>query len=220
VSANPLFFRASSVGKLMTKPRAAGAVLSEGAKTYIRELAAQEIFGVDFEIGGKELDKGIEMEGEAIAMLNRVLGLSLTKNTERRNDGLLSGECDLFEPARRRGFDLKCPWTSKTFPLCEADCEDSIYEWQARAYCRLYDADEWTVAYALVNTPEHLIPRWENAALHVVDHHPERMRLTTWTIKRDLAKEREMLDKLVHARVYLKEVIAEFDRSHRPMVAA
>lgn len=42
-------FRCSSIGKLMTEPKSKSeGPLSVGAKTYIRELAAQEIFGVDF----------------------------------------------------------------------------------------------------------------------------------------------------------------------------
>ena len=48
-----LLIRCSSLGKIMTSPTAAaikaGEVLSEGAKTYLRGLVAQEIFGVDFD---------------------------------------------------------------------------------------------------------------------------------------------------------------------------
>ena len=56
-------FRCSSIGKLMTEPRSKSeGVLSVGAKTYIRELAAQEIFGVDFEVSSKYIEKGIEAE--------------------------------------------------------------------------------------------------------------------------------------------------------------
>ncbi len=52
-------FRCSSIGKLMTEPRSKSeGVLSVGAKTYIRELAAQEIFGVDFEVSSKYIEKG------------------------------------------------------------------------------------------------------------------------------------------------------------------
>ena len=55
-------FRCSSLGKLMTEPRSKSeGVLSVGAKTYIRELAAQEIFGVEFEVSSKAIEKGIEV---------------------------------------------------------------------------------------------------------------------------------------------------------------
>ena len=56
-------FRCSSIGKLMTEPKTQKeGPLSVGAKTYIRELAAQEIFGVEFEVSSKQMEKGILVE--------------------------------------------------------------------------------------------------------------------------------------------------------------
>ena len=213
-----LLIRCSSLGKIMTEPTAAakkaGEVLSAGAKTYLRSLAAQEIFGVDFEVSTKAMEKGIEVEDESIALLNRVLGLSLTKNTERRDDGNISGECDLHDAQRRCGYDLKSSWSLGTFPILQIDAEDSGYEWQARGYMRLWDADSWTVAYAMVDTPERLIG-FEPIQMHSVSHIPEAHRLTTWTIERHVALEDAMVERVKAARTYLAQVIAEFDRQHR-----
>jgi hypothetical protein len=207
-------FRCSSIGKLMTEPKTLKeGPLSVGAKTYIRELAAQEIFGVDFEVSSKQMEKGILVEPEGIALLNRVRGLSLTKNTERRENDWITGECDLFHAPRRRGHDLKCSWSVATFPIAVADCEDKLYEWQMRGYMALWDADEWEVNYALVDTPDHLIGH-EPLHMHLVDHIPEHMRLTSWVVKRDAEKERAIYEKVKHARDYYAEVIAEFDRTH------
>lgn len=218
-----ILFRCSSLGRIMTNPTAAaakaGEILSVGAKTYIRQLAAQEVFGVEFEISAKVLEKGIRVEADSIALLNRVMGLSLEKNAERRSDGLITGEADLFYPARRKGFDLKSSWSFATFPIVEIDCADADYEWQMRGYMRLWDADEWTVAYALVNTPEDLIG-YENHALHFVDHVPEHHRLTTWTIKRDQEKEALIDVKVRAARDYFRQVVAEFERTHAELGAA
>lgn len=209
-----LLFRCSSIGKLMTEPKTKSeGILSVGAKTHIRTQAAQEIFGVDFEVSSKEMEKGIIVESDAIALLNRVRGLDLTKNTERRANGWLSGECDLYNNPRRRGHDLKCPWSFATFPIALVDCYDKLYEWQMRGYMWLWDADEWEVNYALVNTPEHLI-RYEPSSMHFVDHVPEHMRLTTWTVTRDAASEKMMVEKIDAARDYYAEVIEEFERTH------
>lgn len=96
-------FRCSSLGKLMTEPRSKSeGPLSVGAKTYIRELAAQEIFGVEFEISSKQIEKGIEVEGDSIDLLNSVRGLSLVKNVERRSNDFITGECDLFDAEAKR----------------------------------------------------------------------------------------------------------------------
>ena len=209
-----LLIRCSSIGKLMTDPKTkAEGPLSVGAKTHIRTLAAQDIFGVDFEVSSKEMEKGNLMEPEAIALLNRVRGLSLVKNTERRANDWITGECDLFDASARRGHDLKCSWSVATFPLIVVDCEDKLYEWQMRGYMWLWDADEWEVNYALLSTPEHLA-RWEPASMHFVDHIPEHQRLTTWTVTRDAAKEAAMVEKVKAARSYYADVIAEFSRLH------
>lgn len=210
-----ILIRCSSLGKIMTEPKTLKeGPLSVGAKTYIRELAQQEILGVDFEFSSKETQKGIEVEDESIALLNRVRGLTLVKNVERRSDGLLTGECDLFDQPRKRGHDLKSSWSAKTFPGWVVDCEDKLYEWQMRGYMRLWNADEWEVNYALVDTPDRLIG-FEPLQMHVVSHIPEHMRLTSWTIKRDFDKERAIVEKVKAAREYYAEVVQEFDQIHQ-----
>lgn len=212
-----ILFRCSNIGKLMTAPTAAavkaGEVLSVGAKTYIRELAQQEILGVEFEVSGKPLEKGTECEADAIALLNNVRGLALTKNTERKSNGYITGECDLYEPSRKRGHDLKCAWSAATFPGWIIDAQDSIYEWQMRGYMWLWDADEWEVNYALVDTPERLIG-FEPLQMHVVSHIPAHLRLTTWTVRRDKEKEAAIVEKITAAREYYTAMISEFDAAH------
>lgn len=208
-------FRCSSIGKLMTEPNSkAGGPLSVGAQTYIRTLAAQEIFSIDFEIGGKPIQKGLIREPDGIALVNRVRGLNLAKNTERRTAQGITGECDLFDPATREGRDLKCSWSAATFPITSADCEDKLYEWQMRGYMLLWDAPRWHVDYVLLDTPDDLIG-FEPMQMHLVSHIPEHMRLTSWTVTRDAEKEAAMLAKLPHARAYYARVIDEFDRTHR-----
>lgn len=210
-----ILIRCSSLGKIMTEPKTLKeGPLSVGAKTYIRELAQQEILGVDFEFSSKETQKGIEVEDESIALLNRVRGLSLAKNTERRSNGLISGECDLYDAERKRGHDLKSSWSAKTFPGWVVDCEDKLYEWQMRGYMWLWDADEWEVNFVLLDTPERLIG-FEPLQMHVVSHIPEHMRLTSWTIQRDFAKERAIAEKVKAAREYYAEVVQEFDQIHQ-----
>jgi hypothetical protein len=215
-----ILFRASMIGKLMTEPRSkAEGPLSQGAKSAIRDMAAQVILGVDFEVSSKEMEKGNECEPDSIALLNRVRGLSLEKNTERRNDGFISGECDLHDAANCEGYDLKTAWSAATFPILPDDIGGTartLYEWQARAYMALWDANRWHIAYALVTTPERLIG-YEPITLHFVDHIPEHQRLTVWTIDRDAKLEAAMHEKVKQAREYFSQVVADFDRTHQPL---
>lgn len=215
-----VLFRCSSLGRLMTEPKTkAEGILSIGAKTYIRELAQQEIFGVEFEFSSRETEKGIEVEPESIALLNRVRGLDLVKNTERRSNGYITGECDLHDAPRRRGHDLKSSWSAKTFPGWLADCEDRAYEWQMRGYMILWDADEWEVNYALVDTPERLIG-YDPLPLHIVSHIPEHMRLTSWVVKRDTALDARIKERCEAAQEYYCAVLREFDATHVELEAA
>lgn len=211
-----ILIRCSSIGKLMTEPKSKSeGVLSVGAKTYIRSLVAQEIFGVDFEFSSKETEKGIVCEPEAIALLNRVRGLSLEKNTERKSNEWITGEADLYDPGSRRGHDIKCSWSVATFPITTIDCEDKLYEWQMRGYMWLWDADSWSVDYALVSTPPEL-SKWEPETMHFVDHIPEHLRLTSWVITRDADKETAMIEKIKAAREYYGYVLEEFAFTHVP----
>ena len=208
-------FRCSSIGKLMTEPKTkAEGPLSVGAKTYIRQLAAQEIFGVDFEVSSKEMEKGIQVEQDSIDLFNRVRGLSLAKSAERKTNDFLTGECDLFDAVIKRGHDSKSSLSAKTFPIAVIDCEDKLYEWQMRGYMALWDAEEWEVNYCLVDTPDALIG-YEPMQMHLVGHIPERMRLTSWTIKRDKDKEASIFEKVKHARDYYAQVIADFETTHK-----
>jgi hypothetical protein len=215
--AHDFLIRCSSIGKIMTEPKTLKeGPLSVGAKTHIRELAAQDIFGVDFEVSDKKMEKGIVVEPESTALLNRVRGLNLTKNAERKRNDWITGEADLFDAERRVGHDLKSAWSVATFPICPEDIagsQRSMYEWQMVGYCWLWDADEWEINYCLVDTPENLIG-FEPLPLHVVGHIPEHHRLTTWIVKRDREKEKAIAEKVAHARAYYLEVVREFDRAH------
>jgi hypothetical protein len=198
----------------MTEPKTKlEGILSVGAKTYIRSLAAQEIFGVDFEVSSAAMEKGTLMEGAAIEMLNRVRGLSLQKNTERKSNGYLAGEADLFYQPKKRGHDIKNSWSLATFPILEADCYDKLYEWQMRGYMALWDAEEWEVDYCMLSTPEGLI-RYEPQSMHFVDHIPEHLRITSWVVKRDMEKEEMMFKKVKAAREYMRETIEKFAHEH------
>ena len=209
-----LKIRCSSIGKIMTEPKTkAEGVLSVGAKTHIRQLIAQDIFGVDFEVSSKEMDKGILLESDAIDLLNRVRGLNLAKNTERRSNEWITGECDLFNEPVRVGHDIKCSWSVATFPIAEADCVDKLYEWQMRGYMWLWNASQWEVNYVLLSTPEHLT-RYEPASMHFVDHVPEHLRLTTWIVARDAGKELLIAEKVEAARVYASEIVKQLSESH------
>lgn len=190
--------------------------LSAGGKTAVREMLREAIYGFEpAEIETYPILKGRAVEQACIEMLSRLTGRPLVKNTERRTNGLISGECDIFDAPPRHGRDVKAPYSMETMPIVLDDCYDAMYEWQMQGYEELWDADTWSVDYVLVSTPEEFIGR-EPQALHFVDHIDERHRWTTWVVNRDRAKKSLIEDKVLAARRYYRRMLNEFDRTHRP----
>lgn len=188
--------------------------LGAGAKTHVRELVREAVYGYEpQEIQTRPILKGRQMEPAGIEMLARLTGRPLVKNSERRTNGLLSGECDIFDAPLRHGRDVKMPYSMDTMPIVLADCYDSGYEWQMQGYLILWDAETWSVDYLLVSTPEDLIG-FEQPAVHFVDYIPEALRWTTWLVKRDRSLESLIVDKVLAARRYYAQVMNEFDRTH------
>lgn len=195
--------RCHALGKIMTEPKDKKEVLSVGAKTYLNQLAKESVYEYSPIIKSKYLDKGIICEDEAIRLYNYVHFTDLVKNTERRNNGLISGECDLYIP-KKRGIDIKCSWSLDTFPVLTEDCHDKDYEWQCRGYMMLFDVPIWDVAYCLVSTPDELI--WEGEEdLHYVDHIDPQMRITCIRYERDFKLEEKIIEKTTAAIAYIAE---------------
>lgn len=185
--------------------------LPEGAKSFVEELAAQEILGIDFTFSSKETEKGIICEPEAMALINRVKRLNLTKNTQRVENEWLTGEADFLEDDC--GHDAKCAWSAKTFHILAKNAHSWDYEWQMRAYMMLYKKPKWFVHNCLVATPEHLIGR-ENPKMHKVSHIEEFLRVTSWCVIRDLELEEKIKTRCELASKYMRQVIDMFDDEH------
>ena len=188
--------------------------LSAGGKSHVRELVREAVYGYEpADVNTYPIQKGRQVEGACIEMLSRLTGRPLVKNTERRTNGLISGECDVWDAPIRHGRDIKAPYSMASMPIVLADCYDSGYEYQMQGYNILWDAEAWSVDYLLVSTPEELIG-YEPPSLHYVDHIPEPLRWTTWVVKRDRALESLITDKVLAARRYYRQVLNDFDRTH------
>ncbi|SAL10284.1 hypothetical protein AWB73_00087 [Caballeronia turbans] len=206
-----LRIRCSSLSKIMTEPKAKGEVLSVGAKTYIDELASEFVYGFKKVVSSKEMDKGIIVENTSIALLNEVLFTSYAKNTERRENDWLTGECDIFTGSRIH--DIKSSWSLATFPATVRAGRDRDYEWQLRGYMMLWDVDESEIDYCMVSTPDELI-RFEQVELHYVDHIDPALRVTRVPYSRDKAMEDKIREKVEAARKYFDEVVETIAVEH------
>lgn len=193
----------SSLGKLMTSPRSKSEVLSEGAKTYIKEVAKENFYGYHTDINSKYIFKGRDQEFDSIELLNSVRFTNYEKNTVRMVNEWMTGEADIVTDDLI--IDIKTSWSLDTFPALPEDGYESKYEWQLRAYMMLYERPKAELIYCMVTTSNELLNEWENLALHRVDHIAPEKRITVLAFERDQDKEKEIIEKLKAATEYYNE---------------
>jgi hypothetical protein len=206
-----LKIRCSSLSRIMTEPKSKDEVLSIGAKTYVEDLASEFVYGYTKLISSKEMDKGIIVENASIALLNDVMFTSYAKNTERKTNDWLTGECDIDTGSKI--IDIKSSWSLPTFPVTVRAGRDKDYEWQLRGYMMLWDRDASEIAYCLVTTPDELI-RFEPTEIHYVDHIDPALRVTRVPYQRDKALEEKIKAKVEAARAYFDEVVELIATEH------
>jgi len=128
--------------------------LSDGAKTYIKEVWLKYEKGFQETITSKYLSKGLQAEEDALTLIYDVDGIMYIKNEERVTKGHLTGECDVKHHNKdinaRIIDDVKCSWNPRTFMSATLT---TLYEWQLRAYMYLYDAEIARLRYCLVDCP-------------------------------------------------------------------
>ena len=152
------------------------------------------------------MQKGVECEQKSIELLNNVefrLSKPYVKNTERKSNEWITGECDIYDPDTKLIRDIKTSWSLATFPLFATNADD--YEWQMRGYMMLWDCDAASVDYCLVDTPEHLIG-YEQRELHIVSHIEPEKRVKSFVYKRDLEKEERIKQRCEQLQAYYNKL--------------
>ena len=199
----------SSLGKLMTTPKSKTENLSQGAKTYIRQVAKQDFFGYRVELDNKYINKGKDQEQDSIDLLNAVRFTKYPKNIFRLEDEYLTGECDILTDDRV--IDVKTSWNLETWPATPGEAHDNDYEWQGRAYLMLYEREIFELVFCLVTTKDEFLNQWEQIDLHRVDHIAPEKRITSVIYERDLEKEELIREKLIFANEYYSQYINQLN---------
>lgn len=200
-----LIFRASSVGKLMAYPEKD--TLSDGAKSYLNELASQIILDWQPSLDLMLIEKGRTVEDRCIALLNQVTGEFYTKNSERLTSELFTGEWDIDDDCKKSIIDIKAAYSKKTFPMFLKADDRKMYEWQLDVYMLLKDYNRSGLAYCLVDTPEHLIKKGDPIDWHIVGHIDPKYRVTMLDRERDATREKQLIAKATTAQYMLAELL-------------
>lgn len=210
--------RCSSISKIMTNPRTKGEEWSETAKAAMLEAAREAMFGVRKSLDDvKCIQKGKACEDEGIALYNNVFLYDLKKvdASERRSNGIITGEPDLVAATSGKGVDIKVAWSLLTFPLTEEQAGKKDYEWQARGYMSLFDLPVWEIAYCAIDTPDEILKPWDDLKIHIIDDAiPMHHRITVARFERDMVIEKEMLEKCAKANKYIEQAIKDFAETH------
>lgn len=187
--------RCSSLHKIIGEPKSKAdrdaGKLTDTAKAAVREIAKFDLFGYQAFEGNKYTQKGNELEEQAIKLSGLTRGLALKKNTERRENDYISGECDIYVPSRKLIIDTKCSWDIGTHPFFADEAEEKAkkagYDIQMQGYMWLWDCDQAQIDFVLFPTPFDLLSPYENSERYIdlVEQIPQTKRITTVTIDRD-----------------------------------
>lgn len=206
--------RCSGLADLMAKPKS-GSGISATAKSAVRKIVKFDLFGYqDFE-GNKYTDKGIALEEQAIKLSGRKRGLPLKKNTERRENDWITGECDIYVPSRKLIIDTKCPWDIGSHPFFADEAEEKAkkagYDIQMQGYMWLWDCNEAQIDFVLLPTPYDQLSSYDdpNRYIDLVEQIPQEKRITTVTIKRDEKVIAKIKERVEIAQEYYQQLIQE-----------
>lgn len=205
---NNILFRASEVGALMAKPDKD--VLPVGAMTFLTKKASQIVLDWRENIDTFPMQKGIEVEDHSIALFNEVTGNFFFKNTERKSNDFITGECDIFDSETSTIWDIKSSYSKKTHEIFMDVTSNTTYFWQLVSYAELWNTKNAGLARCLVDTPEHLISSKDDIDWHIVSHIEPRKRCAYGQMQVTIEMREQLMNRAKLARNKLMEMLAEF----------
>ncbi len=161
MNADQIKFRASSIGHIMTEPKAKGERLSETCKKHLTDVFVSAKYGRRTDISNRYTIKGLQVEEDSITLYSRVKKNYFLKNEERLENKYISGTPDLYMGESIQNadiiIDIKSSWDIFTFFRNLSTDIKKQYYWQLQSYMALTGAKTSKLVYCLVDTPYALI---------------------------------------------------------------
>ena len=208
-------FRCSSLHKLIGDGRSKAAVISDTAKSAIRDIVKEDLYGFRSFTGNQYTQKGNLLEDLAIQMSGKMRLRNYQKHVGRVQNELITGECDVLDLERKLIIDTKVTWDIGTHPFFVDEAAEKVkkagYDIQMQAYMWLYDCDVAHVDFWLFPCPIELTKDWDDREqlIDLVDQIDIRERLTTVVIERDESIIQKIKDKIPHCQEYYAKLMAE-----------
>jgi hypothetical protein len=221
-----LKIRCSAIGKIMTNAKSKSEVLSKTCKTYLQELAIEEMYGIKKEFSSRYTDKGNIVERDSIDLVQNNCDYGfMYKNEEHFNNDFLTGTPDVNTDNIL--LDVKSSYDATTFPWFEEEIPKKDYYYQLQGYMALCNKRKSVLAYCLVNTPfqivqsevrrahwnEYLIDESEELsadveAKHNFDHIPPEKRIKTFEVRYDKDVIKAIYERVKECRKYYETLIS------------
>ena len=208
-------FRCSSLHKLIGDGRSKAAVISDTAKSAIRDIVKEDLYGFRSFTGNQYTQKGNLLEDLAIEMSGKMRLRNYQKHVGRVENELITGECDVLDLKNKLIIDTKCTWDIGTHPFFADEAMEKVkkagYDVQMQAYMWLYDCDVANIDFWLFPCPPELLNGWDDIdqLVHLVEKIDIRERKTTVVIERDEAIIQKIKDKVPHCQEYYEKLFAE-----------
>ena len=208
-------FRCSSLHKLIGDGRSKAAVISDTAKSAIRDIVKEDLYGFRSFTGNQYTQKGNLLEDLAIQMSGKMRLRNYQKHVGRVQNELITGECDVLDLERKLIIDTKVTWDIGTHPFFQDEAMEKVkkagYDVQMQAYMWLYDCEVAEVDFWLFPCPPELLKDWDDIdqLVHLVEAIDIRERKTTVVIERDESVIQKIKDKIPHCQEYYAKLMAE-----------
>ena len=208
-------FRCSSLHKLIGDGRSKAAVISDTAKSAIRDIVKEDLYGFRSFTGNQYTQKGNLLEDLAIEMSGKMRLRNYQKHVGRVENELVTGECDVLDLKNKLIIDTKCTWDIGTHPFFADEAMEKVkkagYDVQMQAYMWLYGCDVANIDFWLFPCPPELLNGWDDIdqLVHLVEKIDIRERKTTVVIERDEAIIQKIKDKVPHCQEYYTKLFAE-----------
>lgn len=151
---NDYLFRCSSLGKICTNDRA-GKQMGETAKSYLKEVYIEKVYGFKKDITSKYITKGLLVEDTAISFYSVQNGGFYFKNEQRFNNEFITGEPDIITD--KFVVDIKSSWSAHSFFGVKGEPIKKDYYYQLMGYMALTGLKKAKLAYVLIDTPWQLV---------------------------------------------------------------
>ena len=208
-------FRCSSLHTLIGDGRSKAAVISDTAKSAIRDIVKEDLYGFRSFTGNQYTQKGNLLEDLAIEMSGKMRLRNYQEHVGRVENELITGECDVLDLKNKLIIDTKCTWDIGTHPFFADEAMEKVkkagYDVQMQAYMWLYDCEVANIDFWLFPCPPELLNGWDDIdqLVHLVEKIDIRERKTTVVIERDEAIIQKIKDKIPHCQEYYTKLFAE-----------